>query len=37
MPHHSDLFHAALQVPGDTLYKGAILTAAVLLLLTAWF
>jgi hypothetical protein len=42
MPLHSDshLLHAtlrALQVPGDALYKGAILAAVALLLLTAWF
>jgi hypothetical protein len=38
-PHtNSDLVHStlrALQMPGDALYKGAILAAALLLLLTA--
>ena len=41
MPLHTDshTLHStlgAMQGPGDTLYKGAILVAAVLMLLTAW-
>ncbi len=40
MPMHTDshLLHStlrALQLPGDAVYKGAILAAAALLLLTA--
>ncbi len=40
MPLHSDshLLHStlrALQMPGDALYKGAILAVALLLLMTA--
>jgi len=41
MPLHTDshTLHStmrALQLPGDVVYKVAILAAAVLLLLTAW-
>jgi hypothetical protein len=41
MPLHTDshILHStlrALQMPGDLLYKAAILAVAVLLLLTVW-
>ena len=41
MPLHPDTHTlrstiAAMHGPGDTLYKGAILAAALLMLLTAW-